>query len=1101
MDDLLPQDERLDLWLSSGETEHLADLFDRTAPALLRVAIHLVGDLSRAEDLVQATYLRLIQRRQQVEKGTRIDAWLQRVLKNLVIDERRGQAPALLDAKAWHVLEEKMPVDRPALRRELEARVAAAIDELGSPYREVLIARLRHGASAVEIAHLLDRAPGAVRTQLHRGLELLRARLPEREALEGIVALLGIPGQAGLEALRSSILQEARAFEIAAGSAMASSSLPFLSMLSLKESTAVVLSMAVALLAAVGALRALGPGGPVTAFEDAAEPVTPVATAPGPTEATTAYVEVASSARRTAQEPRPSYVVTGQVIDAETGQPLPGTSVRVIRPPAFTRSGSHVDLVREYPHLVRNSGDGGSSSAMGSDWPLPKHIAAGALAIALDGRNEILSEVETDNDGRFSMAAIEEIAASTLLEFEHPSRGVRLRPTPSPEEAEDSDLRVELFETQLLTGQVVGENQHPIAVSIPLSISTSRLIENPVLTEDGFYEPTSVETLDSQLVQTEADGTFTATVFGDYGSVSTIAPEASDGASFNFTKDQAALRIELKPRMRLLFVDAELRTPMEVLFLTLTSDNSDWTYLSGQHFLRGGVLPLDHTWGYLHNESPMTLTAWTASHAPTTLRLHDMTQAVDIEVALEMGTTPRLDVRIVRGEQPIQGAEVALIPARVYRWRPEQLRQPLTSARTGASGFAKLHGPEGAYLLQVIERPDSPEDGATTVSGVEIPSAPPFTVDLDTLATIHVQARVEGAAPEATIELVLKGPDGRITQPTLDDTGEHELTGLPPGAYTLSVIDQETRGAFPGQENRDLELAPGQRLELFLDLTPFEPVGCRLLHGSVKDFSSWTASLDGRTEWQPIAADGLLPQPALSDHQRFHIDTGEGRRYQFDLKDPVGDPVEIRLDRGALGYRGTLTDPSGSPLADHWIWAWPEVDTIEPPLPNVGARTDAAGRFELRDLASTGYVLQVKLPEETKRTWTSDKLGYSFLPLELPDASGRGLPLRIDLPETEVGPGLPVQGTLVDQSGAPVRGHVFARVHRLNSSGTLRIHDNGRRVSCDAAGHFEIYLPVGESCVVEGVAERSRGGIPPRAREEVFLKSEADLPSLRLVLP
>jgi len=45
-------EKKFERWRRKGDTDALADVFDAIAPRLLRLAIHLVGDVSAAEDLV-----------------------------------------------------------------------------------------------------------------------------------------------------------------------------------------------------------------------------------------------------------------------------------------------------------------------------------------------------------------------------------------------------------------------------------------------------------------------------------------------------------------------------------------------------------------------------------------------------------------------------------------------------------------------------------------------------------------------------------------------------------------------------------------------------------------------------------------------------------------------------------------------------------------------------------------------------------------------------------------------------------------------------------------------------------------------------------------
>jgi RNA polymerase sigma-70 factor (ECF subfamily) len=66
-----------------------------------------------------------------------------------------------------------------AVRKELQVRVRAALDELGPRDREVLILRYLEQLSAAEIAAVMESTPGAIKVRHLRALERLRAILGE----------------------------------------------------------------------------------------------------------------------------------------------------------------------------------------------------------------------------------------------------------------------------------------------------------------------------------------------------------------------------------------------------------------------------------------------------------------------------------------------------------------------------------------------------------------------------------------------------------------------------------------------------------------------------------------------------------------------------------------------------------------------------------------------------------------------------------------------------------------------------------------------------------------------------------------------------------
>src|SRR5437867_1305995 len=142
----LPDDELFERWCRRGDTRALGALFDATAPRLLKLAIHLVGDAAEAEDLVQATFLTALERRTSLDPSRPVMPWLTGVLAHKAQQHRRRAARAPEAARL--ALREVEDASRPLERRELDGEIARAIDGLGEPYRSVLVLRLRHGMEA-----------------------------------------------------------------------------------------------------------------------------------------------------------------------------------------------------------------------------------------------------------------------------------------------------------------------------------------------------------------------------------------------------------------------------------------------------------------------------------------------------------------------------------------------------------------------------------------------------------------------------------------------------------------------------------------------------------------------------------------------------------------------------------------------------------------------------------------------------------------------------------------------------------------------------------------------------------------------------------------
>ena len=147
-------------------------------PRLRRLARVLTRDLVDADDLVQLTVERALVRMGQWAPGTRLDAWMFRIMKNAWIDEcrsraRRGRVIAPEDdgaqvgsdgAGQMHARLEAAEVERAMGRLPEDQRLAVAL---------VLV----EGLSYKEAAEVLEVPQGTLTSRLVRGRQALIAQL------------------------------------------------------------------------------------------------------------------------------------------------------------------------------------------------------------------------------------------------------------------------------------------------------------------------------------------------------------------------------------------------------------------------------------------------------------------------------------------------------------------------------------------------------------------------------------------------------------------------------------------------------------------------------------------------------------------------------------------------------------------------------------------------------------------------------------------------------------------------------------------------------------------------------------------------------------
>lgn len=145
----------------------------------VRVAYRLVGgDQAAAEDVAQNAFLRAHRGLGRFRGDAQLDTWFYRILVREAQRHRRWRAVRRLwsgdrDARSEPV--DPRPSPDPGLRR----RIGAALAALSGAQREVFVLVHLEGFSTTETAAIVEKAPGTVKSHLHRALEGLRRELAD----------------------------------------------------------------------------------------------------------------------------------------------------------------------------------------------------------------------------------------------------------------------------------------------------------------------------------------------------------------------------------------------------------------------------------------------------------------------------------------------------------------------------------------------------------------------------------------------------------------------------------------------------------------------------------------------------------------------------------------------------------------------------------------------------------------------------------------------------------------------------------------------------------------------------------------------------------
>lgn len=149
-------------------------------PRMRRFARGLTRDAADGDDLCQATIERALKSASQWQEGTRLDAWMYRIMRNLWIDEARSRNRR---NQTFAPEEDGLNVgDRgdAGIEASVElGNVGQALDRLPAEQREAVMLVLVEGLAYKEAAEVIGCPMGTLTSRLVRGREALMRELGE----------------------------------------------------------------------------------------------------------------------------------------------------------------------------------------------------------------------------------------------------------------------------------------------------------------------------------------------------------------------------------------------------------------------------------------------------------------------------------------------------------------------------------------------------------------------------------------------------------------------------------------------------------------------------------------------------------------------------------------------------------------------------------------------------------------------------------------------------------------------------------------------------------------------------------------------------------
>ena len=164
---------------SQIETQALAEIYDTHSAGIYRYAMRLLGDMNLAEDCVSETFARFLKSLRE-RRGPRdhLQAYLYRIAHNWIVDfyRQKEQTVELSDV----IRSEADVPEEEAAKHIRQKQVRKAIRHLTPDQQQVISLKYLEDWSNEDVACLMKKPVGAVKSMQHRALRSLHKLLEEK---------------------------------------------------------------------------------------------------------------------------------------------------------------------------------------------------------------------------------------------------------------------------------------------------------------------------------------------------------------------------------------------------------------------------------------------------------------------------------------------------------------------------------------------------------------------------------------------------------------------------------------------------------------------------------------------------------------------------------------------------------------------------------------------------------------------------------------------------------------------------------------------------------------------------------------------------------
>jgi RNA polymerase sigma-70 factor (ECF subfamily) len=169
-------EDRLVRLAQQGDPSAREDLALRYRAAVRAQALRMLRNWDDAHDATQETFIKAFRALHSFQAGRPVLPWLLRICSNCCIDIMRERRPGIeaLDKHEHSLGDSNDEAWTEVIGRETTETIQEAIDRLPARYREIVALRHYRDMEVGEIAALLSRPEGTVKSWLFRARAILR---------------------------------------------------------------------------------------------------------------------------------------------------------------------------------------------------------------------------------------------------------------------------------------------------------------------------------------------------------------------------------------------------------------------------------------------------------------------------------------------------------------------------------------------------------------------------------------------------------------------------------------------------------------------------------------------------------------------------------------------------------------------------------------------------------------------------------------------------------------------------------------------------------------------------------------------------------------